>query len=249
MPPSTYHIEYAKSSRSQCKKCKEKIAKDVLRIVTSAYSETRDMDFVSNYHATCFQVPPRAMAGMSAEDFVEEHLVDKTTDEILDDEERKQEVIDGISVKPVKAKKAKKKRSAKAIKAEEEEEYSPDDKKVKAEMEAQFKEEEVAEEGTVDVQQQWVGCEKCEKWRKLPANVAPEDLPDVWYCSMNTWDVSLANCDAPEEAGADDDAECQTRGIEEEERRGKYGTAVVLCFEFEGRIQTIKLPIYLALDV
>jgi len=34
-PPSTYHIEYAKSSRSQCKKCKEKIAKDVLRIVTS----------------------------------------------------------------------------------------------------------------------------------------------------------------------------------------------------------------------
>ena len=53
-----------------------------------------------------------------------------------------------------------------------------------------------------------VYSEKCEKWRKLPANVAPEDLPDVWYCSMNTWDVSLANCDAPEEAGADDDAEC-----------------------------------------
>ena len=50
--------------------------------------------------------------------------------------------------------------------------------------------------------------EKCEKWRKLPADVAPEDLPDIWYCSMNTWDVSLANCDAPEEAGADDDAEC-----------------------------------------
>lgn len=50
--------------------------------------------------------------------------------------------------------------------------------------------------------------EKCEKWRKLPADVAPEDLPDVWYCSMNTWDVSLASCDAPEEAGADDDAEC-----------------------------------------
>ena len=38
--------------------------------------------FYSNYHATCFQVPPRAMAGMSAEDFVEEHLVDKTTDEV-----------------------------------------------------------------------------------------------------------------------------------------------------------------------
>lgn len=40
--------------------------------------------FYSNYHATCFQVPPRAMAGMSAEDFVEEHLVDKTTDEVRD---------------------------------------------------------------------------------------------------------------------------------------------------------------------
>ena len=40
--------------------------------------------FYSNYHATCFQVPPRAMKGMSAEDFVEEHLVDKTTDEVRD---------------------------------------------------------------------------------------------------------------------------------------------------------------------
>ena len=32
-----YSIEYAKSSRSQCKKCKEKIAKDELRIVTSRF--------------------------------------------------------------------------------------------------------------------------------------------------------------------------------------------------------------------
>ena len=42
-------------------------------------------NFYSNYHATCFQVPPRAMAGMSAEDFVEEHLVDKTFDEVRRD--------------------------------------------------------------------------------------------------------------------------------------------------------------------
>lgn len=34
-PPSTYHIENAKSGRSACKKCKEVIAKGELRIVAS----------------------------------------------------------------------------------------------------------------------------------------------------------------------------------------------------------------------
>ena len=38
MPPSTHHIEYAKSSRSNCKRCKEKIDKGVLRIVSSEFS-------------------------------------------------------------------------------------------------------------------------------------------------------------------------------------------------------------------
>ena len=64
----------------------------------------------SNFHASggCFQVPPRAMAGMSSADFVEEHLEDRTMNEVLDDPIIKQQVIDGIRVKEVKAKKEKK---------------------------------------------------------------------------------------------------------------------------------------------
>lgn len=47
--------------------------------------------------------------------------------------------------------------------------------------------------------QQWVQCEKCEKWRKLPPRVSASDLPDVWYCSMNTWDTKMAFCGAVED--------------------------------------------------
>ena len=44
----------------------------------------------------------------------------------------------------------------------------------------------------------WVQCEKCDKWRKLPAHIEPDELPDTWYCSMNTWNSNLS-CDTPED--------------------------------------------------
>jgi hypothetical protein len=47
--------------------------------------------------------------------------------------------------------------------------------------------------------QEWVQCEKCEKWRRLPPRISAEDLPDVWFCSMNTWDIHLATCTAIED--------------------------------------------------
>lgn len=47
--------------------------------------------------------------------------------------------------------------------------------------------------------QEWVQCEKCEKWRRLPPRISAEDLPDVWFCSMNTWDIHLATCTAVED--------------------------------------------------
>eukprot|EP00549_Striatella_unipunctata_P022103 CAMPEP_0118689484 /NCGR_PEP_ID=MMETSP0800-20121206/9518_1 /TAXON_ID=210618 ORGANISM="Striatella unipunctata, Strain CCMP2910" /NCGR_SAMPLE_ID=MMETSP0800 /ASSEMBLY_ACC=CAM_ASM_000638 /LENGTH=1395 /DNA_ID=CAMNT_0006586893 /DNA_START=212 /DNA_END=4399 /DNA_ORIENTATION=- len=47
--------------------------------------------------------------------------------------------------------------------------------------------------------QEWVQCEKCSKWRRLPADVSADDLPDVWYCTMNTWDPNTANCEAEED--------------------------------------------------
>jgi len=30
----------------------------------------------------------------------------------------------------------------------------------------------------------WVGCERCEAWRKLPEGFDPSILPDVWICGM-----------------------------------------------------------------
>jgi CW-type Zinc Finger len=46
---------------------------------------------------------------------------------------------------------------------------------------------------------EWVQCEKCDKWRKLPPHVSADDLPDVWTCDMNNWNPSSASCDAPED--------------------------------------------------
>jgi len=47
--------------------------------------------------------------------------------------------------------------------------------------------------------QEWVQCEKCEKWRRLPPQISADDLPDVWYCSMNTWDTTTNTCGATED--------------------------------------------------
>lgn len=47
--------------------------------------------------------------------------------------------------------------------------------------------------------QEWVQCEKCEKWRRLPPRISAADLPDIWYCSMNTWDINSATCTAIED--------------------------------------------------
>ena len=45
---------------------------------------------------------------------------------------------------------------------------------------------------------EWVQCEKCDKWRKLPPHISASELPDVWYCNMNTWSSCLT-CDDPED--------------------------------------------------
>lgn len=42
--------------------------------------------------------------------------------------------------------------------------------------------------------QEWVQCEKCEKWRRLPPRIPAEGLPESWHCSMNTWDAGAAFC-------------------------------------------------------
>ena len=46
----------------------------------------------------------------------------------------------------------------------------------------------------------WVRCDaaKCQKWRQIPK--PKECLPVKWYCRMNTYNPSLASCDAPEDS-------------------------------------------------
>lgn len=49
---------------------------------------------------------------------------------------------------------------------------------------------------------EWVLCDICAKWRRLPDYYRTESfnpLPDTWDCSMNTWDDSFNACRVPEE--------------------------------------------------
>ncbi|KAL0363320.1 UNVERIFIED_CONTAM: B3 domain-containing protein [Sesamum calycinum] len=43
---------------------------------------------------------------------------------------------------------------------------------------------------------QWVQCEDCFKWRKVPADAL---LPSRWICSENVWDLDRSLCSADEE--------------------------------------------------
>jgi hypothetical protein len=45
----------------------------------------------------------------------------------------------------------------------------------------------------------WVQCDKCSKWRSVAGHINNEELPEQWFCQMNTWDLHLNTCDAPEE--------------------------------------------------
>ena len=57
------------------------------------------------------------------------------------------------------------------------------------------------ERETVD----WVQCNKCHKWRKLLPGVDVDSLPDVWYCSLNTWDNRFASCTAAEQSESENE--------------------------------------------
>ena len=40
-------------------------------------------------------------------------------------------------------------------------------------------------------QQEWVLCDACRKWRRLPRGVAAASLPPKWLCEQATWRVTL----------------------------------------------------------
>ncbi len=54
------------------------------------------------------------------------------------------------------------------------------------------------------VEEQWVQCDVCKKWRNVPPPINPDTLPEQWECKDNTWNTALASCDAAEGALADE---------------------------------------------
>lgn len=73
-------------------------------------------------------------------------------------------------------------------------EESDDERKWDSDAES---EDEMDMGGQVD---EWVECTTCGKWRKLPASISADSLPDEWYCTENTWDARFATCSAVEES-------------------------------------------------
>ncbi|KAI3460828.1 hypothetical protein Pfo_017491 [Paulownia fortunei] len=49
------------------------------------------------------------------------------------------------------------------------------------------------------VNEDWVSCDKCKKWRLLPRGTNPKNLPDKWVCRMLNWLPGLNSCSVPDE--------------------------------------------------
>ncbi|KAG6664314.1 cysteine-tryptophan domain-containing zinc finger protein 7-like isoform X1 [Carya illinoinensis] len=51
----------------------------------------------------------------------------------------------------------------------------------------------------VVIEEHWVQCDRCQKWRLLPYGTKPEQLPDKWLCGMLNWLHGMNRCDISEE--------------------------------------------------
>lgn len=58
-------------------------------------------------------------------------------------------------------------------------------------------------EGTVVdpvlIQEDWVACDRCEKWRLLPYGTKSNQLPEKWVCNMLNWLPGMNSCDVGED--------------------------------------------------
>ncbi|PKU78901.1 B3 domain-containing protein [Dendrobium catenatum] len=48
-------------------------------------------------------------------------------------------------------------------------------------------------------QDQWIQCDDCLKWRRIPVEFLP---PSKWTCTENTWDLKRSSCAVPDELTA-----------------------------------------------
>ncbi|XP_038991746.1 cysteine-tryptophan domain-containing zinc finger protein 7-like [Hibiscus syriacus] len=51
----------------------------------------------------------------------------------------------------------------------------------------------------VVIKENWVQCDSCHKWRLLPFDTRPEQLPEKWLCSMLNWLPRMNRCDISED--------------------------------------------------
>eukprot|EP01041_Mallomonas_annulata_P003254 gene3254-6439_t len=58
----------------------------------------------------------------------------------------------------------------------------------------------------------WVQCNRCEKWRKVPISIDVSSLPDIWLCRLNFWDPAFARCSAREEVEDKNEESASNRG-------------------------------------
>ncbi|KAL3626118.1 hypothetical protein CASFOL_029667 [Castilleja foliolosa] len=49
------------------------------------------------------------------------------------------------------------------------------------------------------IEENWVACDRCEKWRLLPYGTKSEDLPDKWVCNMLDWLPGMNRCEISED--------------------------------------------------
>ncbi|KAJ1395192.1 Zinc finger, CW-type [Sesbania bispinosa] len=49
------------------------------------------------------------------------------------------------------------------------------------------------------IEEDWVCCDSCQKWRLLPIGLKPEQLPEKWLCSMLYWLPGMNRCNISEE--------------------------------------------------
>ncbi|KAJ1427281.1 Zinc finger, CW-type [Sesbania bispinosa] len=49
------------------------------------------------------------------------------------------------------------------------------------------------------IEEDWVCCDNCQKWRLLPIGLKPEQLPEKWLCSMLYWLPGMNRCNISEE--------------------------------------------------
>ncbi|KAJ0070302.1 hypothetical protein NL108_007641 [Boleophthalmus pectinirostris] len=69
--------------------------------------------------------------------------------------------------------------------------------------------------------QNWVQCDGCSQWRKLPDGIDCSKLPDKWYCYMNP-DPQFRSCqveEEPEDSGDEQPSYCKTYKQQEREEK------------------------------